>query len=194
MRFLVISGNPKDEGLCRAITGAVLQGARDGGAEAEELTVGGLERCRVCGDGWGVCREQHRCAFESDGFGAARDAVANADALCIITPVYWGEMAEGVKSFLDRLRRCEASKHFSGNGAGSALAGKQTLLVASPGGSGNGALSCLEQMDRFCRHTGAVIFDYISVNRWNGPYKKEAAYAAARAIAGGRRNGDTVPA
>jgi hypothetical protein len=32
-------------------------------------------------------------------------------------------------------------------------------------------LSCLEQMDRFCRHTGAVIFDYIGINRWNSDYK-----------------------
>jgi hypothetical protein len=46
-------------------------------------------------------------------------------------------------------------------------------------------------MDRFCRHTGAVIFDYIAVNRWNNDYKKKAAYAAARAIAEGRKNGET---
>ena len=107
--------------------------------------------------------------------------------LCLVTPVYWGEMAEGLKSFLDRLRRCE---HMAKEGG--ALAGKQALLVASPGGSGNGALTCLEQMDRFCRHTGAVIFDYIGVNRWNQDYKRESAYAAAKAMAGGRRAGETL--
>jgi hypothetical protein len=53
-------------------------------------------------------------------------------------------------------------------------------------------LSCLEQMDRFCRHTGAVIFDYIGVNRWNNDYKKSAAYAAARAMAEGRLAGETL--
>jgi hypothetical protein len=47
-------------------------------------------------------------------------------------------------------------------------------------------------MDRFCRHTGAVIFDYISVNRWNNDYKKNAAYAAARAMAEGRKAGETL--
>jgi hypothetical protein len=101
-------------------------------------------------------------------------------------------MAEGIKGFFDRLRRCEASKRFGGGEADSAFAGKQTLLAASPGGSGNGALSCLDQMDRLCRHTGAVIFDYISINRWNNDYKKEAAYAAARAMAEGRKNGITL--
>jgi hypothetical protein len=53
-------------------------------------------------------------------------------------------------------------------------------------------LSCLEQMDRFCRHTGAVIFDYIGANRWNHDYKKHAVYAAARAMTEGRRAGETV--
>jgi hypothetical protein len=47
-------------------------------------------------------------------------------------------------------------------------------------------------MDRFARHTEAAIFDYIGVNRWNRDYKKKAAYAAAKAIAEGRKNGDTL--
>jgi multimeric flavodoxin WrbA len=102
-------------------------------------------------------------------------------------------MAEGLKSFIDRLRRCEATKRFPGGVASkSILSGKQVLLVASPGGTGNGALTCLEQMDRFTRHTEALIFDYITINRWNNDYKKKAAYAAARAIAEGRKNGDTL--
>ena len=112
-------------------------------------------------------------------------AVKNADLLCIISPVYWGETSECLKNFLDKLRRCE----FGDKGA---LSGKQVLLVASPGGSGNGALTCLEQFDRFCRHTGAVIFDYIGINRWNSDYKGVAAYYAARSMTEGRKAGDTV--
>jgi multimeric flavodoxin WrbA len=192
MKLLVITGNPKKGGLCQAVTEEILRGAREGGAEAEVLKVDKLERCHVCGDGWGSCREQHRCAFGEDGFNKAQEAVKKAELLCFITPVYWGEMAEGIKCFFDRLRRCEAAKRFNGREGDSILAGKQTLLAASPGGTGNGALSCLEQMDRFCRHTGAVIFDYISVNRWNNDYKKQAAYAAAKAMAGGRKNGITL--
>jgi multimeric flavodoxin WrbA len=191
MKYLVISGNPKKDGLCHAVTEEILRGAKDGGAETEVLTVDKLERCHVCGTGWGSCREQHRCAFGGDGFNAAQEAVKKADAFCFITPVYWGEMAEGLKSFFDRLRRCEAAA-FAKGGAQPAFSGKPVLLAASPGGSGNGALTCLEQMDRFCRHTGAVIYDYISINRWNNDYKKASAYAAARSMAEGRKNGDTL--
>ncbi|MDR1669222.1 MAG: flavodoxin family protein [Oscillospiraceae bacterium] len=186
MKYLVLSGNPKKDGLCASVTEQVLRGAADGGAETRLLAVGrGVERCRCCGDGWGTCLKSHTCAYGGDGFAEAQEAVKAADALCIVTPVYWGEAAEGLKCFLDRLRRCES---FLG-GYGGACSGKPVLLVASPGGSGNGLISCLDQMDRFCRHTGAVIFDYIGVNRWNSDYKRAAAYAAAKAMAEGRQAG-----
>jgi multimeric flavodoxin WrbA len=96
-------------------------------------------------------------------------------------------MAESLKCFFDRLRRCENLMKPNG-----ALANKQVLLVASAGGTGNGILTCLEQMDRFCRHTNAVIFDYIGVNRWNNDYKKSAIKAAAKAMVSGRKNGETI--
>jgi Multimeric flavodoxin WrbA len=185
MNYLIISGNPKTDGLCHGITEQVKCGAKDGGAHVEVLTVAALERCHVCGNGWGTCREKHHCAFGMDGFDAAQAAVKNADQICLITPVYWHEMAEGLKCFLDRLRRCEFGKT-------GALSGKQILLVASPGGTGNGMLSCLEQMERFCRHTGANVFDMIGINRWNNDYKGAAAYAAARAMAEGRKVDETL--
>ena len=185
MDYLIISGNQKTEGLCHAITEQAHCGAKDGGAQVTILKVAELGRCRICGDGWGICREQHRCAFGEDGFNDAQALVKKADQICFVTPVYWHEMAEGLKCFLDRLRRCE-------RGQAGALSGKQVLLIASPGGTGNGMLSCLEQMERFCRHTGAVIFDFIGINRWNNDYKSAAAYAAARAMAEGRKAGESL--
>ena len=185
MRYLIISGNPKTDGLCHSLQEAVLSGASEGGAQVETLSLEGLARCRVCQEGWGTCRSERRCQFGGDGFDAAQQAVRAADAFCLITPVYWGEMAEGIKCFADKLRRCEF-------GQAGALSGKQVLLIASAGGSGNGLLTCLEQMDRFCRHTGAVIFDYVGTNRWNNDYKRAAAYAAARAMAEGRKAGETL--
>ena len=185
MKFLIVSGNPKDDGLCHGAMQEVIRGASDGGASVEILNVDKIGRCRVCGEGWGVCRSEHRCAFSDDGFDWAQSSVDMSDMICFITPVYWGEAAEGLKAFIDRFRRCE-------HGQEGGLSGKPMLLVASPGGSGNGLLSCLEQLDRFCRHTGAKIFDYIGINRWNSDYKKVSAYYAARAMAEGRLPGDTI--
>ena len=195
MNYLIVSGNPKKNGRCYSIMEAVRKGAEAGGAHVEILTVEKLERCHVCSGGWGTCRTEHVCAFGSDGFSEAQKVVHKADMLCFITPVYWGEMAESLKCFFDRMRRCEAASMRNSSSPSeqkAAFMGKQVLLVASPGGSGNGMLSCLDQMDRFCRHTGAVIFDYIGTNRWNSDYKKTAAFSAARAMAEGRKNGDTI--
>jgi len=75
-------------------------------------------------------------------------------------------MTEVMKSFFDRFRRCEAIKGESG-----AMAHKPVLLIASPGGSGNGMISCFEQLERLCRNLNASIFDFIGVNRWNKDYK-----------------------
>ena len=185
MNFLIVTGNPKEDGLCHAIEMEIARGAQAAGAVVSTLSLAALGRCRVCGTGWGTCRNEHVCIFGDDGFADAREALRQADCLCLITPVYWGEMAEGLKGFVDRLRRCEF-------GTQGVLSGKPVLLVASPGGTGNGMLTCLEQMDRFCRHTGAVIFDYIGVNRWNNDYKGAAAYAAAEALASGRKAGETL--
>jgi multimeric flavodoxin WrbA len=187
MKLLVISGNPKKDGLCHAIGEALKKGARDGGADVEEIRLCDMkiEACRVCGDGWGTCREQHYCSFGGDGFDDVSAKAGEADAVAFITPVYWNEVSEAMKSFMDRFRRC----NFGQNGK---LSGKQALIVVSAGGTGNGILPCLEQLDRFCRHTGAVIYDYIGINRWNSDYKREAVYASAKALAEGRKNGDTV--
>jgi multimeric flavodoxin WrbA len=193
MKYLIVSGNPKKDGLCHAVTEEVRRGAADGGAEVEVLSVGTLERCQGCGDGWGTCYQKHVCAFGNDGFSAAQESVKAAGQLCFITPVDFGEMAESLNCFLDRLRRCEVDMPLAPRtGQKAALSGKQILLVASAGGSGMGALTCLEQMDRFCRFTGAVIFDHIGINRWNNDYKKSAVYAAAKAMAGGRKAGESL--
>ncbi|MDR0917273.1 MAG: flavodoxin family protein [Oscillospiraceae bacterium] len=187
MKFLIVSGNPKNDGLTAAIIDEVARGARDGGAEVEILRVEKLERCHVCNGGWGECRATHKCVFGGDGFDEAQAKIKAADALALITPIYWAEISESLKGFIDRLRRCEFS--FDGTGA---LSGKQTLIAVNAGGSGNGIITAVEQLDRFCQHTGAVIFDRLGFNRWNHDYKRPAAYAAARAIAEGRKNGESL--
>jgi multimeric flavodoxin WrbA len=187
MKICILSGNPKKDGLCQSAIEAAKLGIIEGGAEVDEIRLCdfNLANCKVCGNGWGICRSKKQCAFGTDGFDEVRERIRLSDAIILASPVYWGETSEVLKSFIDRLRRCEFDQTET-------LRNKQVLILATPGGSGNGLLSCLEQMDRFCRHTGAIIFDYIGVNRWNSDYKKLAVKAAAYAIAIGRKNGDTV--
>ncbi len=188
MKICILSGNPKKDGLCQSMVLAVKRGALEGGAEVEELRLDdmNLARCQVCGDGWGTCRNEDACTYgDEDDFNQVKAKVEEADAIVMITPVYWGEASESMKAFLDRMRRCTFNHKEE-------AAKKQVMLIASAGGSGNGILSCLEQMDRFCRHVGLNIYDYMGINRWNQDYKRIAVLEASRALARGRKNGDTV--
>lgn len=187
MKILLLSGTPKKDGLCQSLVQAVDEGAQAGGAEVETVRLCDTDilRCVVCGDGWGSCRENHTCIYGGDGFDDVSEKIAQADAVAIVTPVYWWEVSEALKSFMDRFRRCNF-------GDAGRLSGKQILLAVSAGGTGNGIVKCLAELENFCIHTGAVVYDLIGVNRWNNDYKRKAAFEAARTLAAGRKNGDTV--
>ena len=179
MKVVILSGTPKSEGLSASCVSAAVTGLEKAGASAVVINLceTSIGRCKVCGDGWGICRDEHICAYGEDGFNEVSMKIAQADVLVIQTPVYWGEMSEALKSFLDRFRRCEALKE------NTALTGKEVLLIAAPGGSGNGLLTCLGQMERVVQHMRGHVFDYIGVNRWNQEYKLKAIAAAAEALA-----------
>lgn len=185
MKVVLISGTPKHEGLNCSTVEAAREGAESAGAECEVVRLCDykLIRCMMCGDGWGQCREEHTCLYGKDGFSEIQRKIAEADAVILDTPVYWWDMTEVMKAFFDRFRRCEARKGDDG-----AMAGKPVLLICSPGGTGNGMIACLEQMERLCRHLHAEIFDFIGVNRWNGDYKLPAVRAAAALMAQGGKN------
>ena len=183
MQYLIVSGSPDPDSLSLSVMHEIIRGASDGGAIVETVALDGILPCKGCGDSAGACKNEHRCTYGKDGFDDLQDKVRQADALCVVTPVYWKESTDDLQNFLERLRRCE-------HGQISALANKPILLVAFPGGADNNLLACLEHMDKFCRNTGAVIFDYLGVNTWNSDYVKSSAYAAGKVMAYGRRAGD----
>ncbi len=132
--------------------------------------------CQACDDGWGTCQSSHECQ-EKDDFQPLHARVLRADALVLVTPVYWGEMSESAKAFTDRLRRCEASR-----GGDSRLSGKPVIAVAAAGGSGGGMISCLQSMERWIQHVRARVYDLIPVKRLSREYKLVAIQSAARAM------------
>ena len=178
MRVLIVQSSPNRNGLTAACAAAAAEGARLAGAEVEDVRLNDLHihLCQACGDGWGTCRQEHRCQ-QADDFQALHARVAAADAYVIVTPVYWGEPSESAKAFLDRLRRCEASR-----GEESALAGKWALCVAAAGGRGGGTLSCLTSLERFLTHVRARPFDLIGIARRSREYKLAAIRGAAEAM------------
>jgi multimeric flavodoxin WrbA len=181
MKVLVVTSSPNMDGLTAACAASLMEGVRLGGAEVLEACLNEMKvgMCQACNNGWGTCQPEHECQVQDD-FQALHQRACQADALALVTPVYWGEMSESAKAFTDRLRRCEATR-----GKESLLAGKPVIMVAAAGGSGNGMITCLLSMERWIQHVQARTFDLIPVNRWSRPYKLATIREAALALVEG---------
>lgn len=81
-----------------------------------------------------------------------------------------------LKAFLDRLRRCDA-------GHNHLLTGKKTLLAACAGGSGKGAVPCLDRLESFLADMEMQAADRLPVTRFNRSYLLPALEAAGGAFA-----------
>ena len=178
MNVLVIHSSPNIDGLTAACAVAAAVGVREAGGTADEIRLNDLNvgMCEACENGWGTCQTRHACQVLDD-FPALHARICNADALILVTPVYWGEMSESAKALTDRLRRCEATR-----GGDSCLADKPVIAVAAAGGSGNGMITCLLSMERCIKHVRAWVWDLLPVNRWSRPYKLTVIREAARAM------------
>ena len=164
MKVLMISGSRNPKGQTARAADALLEGATSAGAEAERVFLPRLkiERCRQCqDDGWGVCRSEGRCCIEDD-FASIVQKVRSADAVVFANPVYFGDLSESLRAFLDRLRRtCMHEKGRAG------IEGKRAVGVCVAGGGGGGAPACCVSMEKILTVCRVDIVDMISVRRQN---------------------------
>ena len=106
-----IQSSPNVDGLTSTLVKAVLAGAASVGAVTElvhlnRVDVRACEAHNLDRRGWGTCRNEATCML-NDGFQQVRTQIDAADALVFGTPVYFGDISESAKRFLDRWRRCE---------------------------------------------------------------------------------------
>ena len=180
MKFIVLMSSPNKDGLTTACARAAARGIRSTAGLVEQVCLNDLNigKCQACDEGWGTCLSEHRCQVEDD-FQELHQRVTEMDGLVLVTPVYWGDMSESAKVFTDRLRRCEATREHGH----SLLFNKPVIAVAAAGGSGNGMITCLLNMERWIHHIQARTFDLIPVNRWSRAYKLSAIRMAGKAMA-----------
>lgn len=100
-----------------------------------------------------------------DDFQKLRNMINEADALVLSTPVYFGDISESAKRFLDRLRRCERST------PDSPLTGKPVIGIAAAGGSGGGAVNALHNLEIYLRRLKFTIFDLVPVTQRSKTHK-----------------------
>lgn len=164
MKISVVWSSPNKDGLTNTAAKQFMKGLENAGAEINEICLNKekINHCVACGNGWGNCRAEGKCVLPDD-FMKIYDELRESDGIVFVSAVYWSDMTEQMKAFIDRLRRCEATKnHF--------LADKRCILVACAGGTGRGTLECLHQMEMALTHMGMRAFDRIPVIRYNSEY------------------------
>ena len=168
MKVLMISGSCNRKGQTASAADALLSGAEEAGAQVERLFLPELDiqRCRQCeDDGWGICRSEGHCVIEDDLVGVV-DGIRAADAVVFATPVYFGDLSESIRAFLDRLRRtCMHEDGISG------IEDVPAIGICVAGGGGGGAPECTVSLKRVLRTAGFDILDVVPVRRQNREHK-----------------------
>jgi multimeric flavodoxin WrbA len=170
VKILILSGSRNREGQTARAINAIRKGLTDakGKSEVIFLTELKLERCRQCDpDGWGLCRKEGRCVIEDD-FASIVEKVKKADVLVFANPVYFGDLSESMRTFLERFRRTRFMRPGSGPpGPFPSAGGTPAIGLCSAGGSGNGTVSCAASLERVLQTCGFDVVDMIPVRRQN---------------------------
>jgi multimeric flavodoxin WrbA len=180
MNILMISGSRNTSGQTARATDALLKGADDAGCSTDRVFLPQIhiERCRQCDDnGWGLCRKEGRCVIQDD-FPALVERIRKAQAIVFATPVYYSDLSESLRAFLDRLRRTctqEAGKKD--------ITGKPAVGVCVAGGGGGGAPACCLSLEKILATCGFDVTEMTPVRRQNLESKLESLKLSGRALA-----------
>lgn len=170
MKILAIVSSVNKDGKTAASARSLIEGAETGGAEGNLffLTDMDLQRCRQCdSEGWGNCLHLGSCIIEDD-FKELVDRIRESDTVVFATPVYFSDMSESMRSFLERLRRiCITEKGRPG------ITGKPVVGICHAGGSGGGSIPCMHNLELMLYQCGFSIEDMVSVRRQNFEPKQE---------------------
>ncbi len=164
MKVMMISGSRNPKGQTARAADAMLEGTINQNCQIEKVFLPHMkiERCRQCEDsGWGLCRAEGRCVIE-DELAVIVDKIGVAEAVVFATPVYFGDLSESLRAFLDRLRRI--CMHESGRNK---IEGKLAVGICVAGGGGGGAPNCTVSLEKVLRTCGFDVVDLVPVRRQN---------------------------
>ena len=177
MKTLIILGSRNPEGQTARAAKAVLEGLTSAGGKGEKvfLPQRKIERCRQCDiNGWGICRTEGCCVIEDD-FSSLVGKIRKADSVVFATPVYFSDLSESMRAFLDRLRRI--TRHESGKRG---ISDKPALGICVAGGGGGGAPACAVSLEKVLSICGFNVVDTIPIRRQNLEIKLSALEAIGK--------------
>jgi len=169
MQTLVISGSRNREGQTARAIKAIGKGIAEAGGNSETVFLPEckIERCRQCDpNGWGQCRREGNCVIEDD-FSQLVDKISRADVVVFANPVYFGDLTESMRAFLDRLRRIRFPRVLMQRERGQTPPATPAIGYCYAGGSGNGTATCCASLERILQICGFDVVDMILARRQN---------------------------
>jgi NAD(P)H-dependent FMN reductase len=182
MQILMISGSRNREGRTARAIEAISKGVAKAGGKSECIFLPELniERWRQCDkDGRGICDTENRCIIEDD-FASVVAKLIGADAVVFASPVYFYDLSESMRAFLDRLRRItprpdpSPRKFFPLPGVSPLMPPPGAIPavgVCMAGGGGGGAPYSCVILERYLPECGFDVVDMIPIRRQNFEFK-----------------------
>jgi multimeric flavodoxin WrbA len=150
-KVLVIKGSPRRKGNSAVLADQALLGARESGAEVDEVYLHSMN-IRPCA-GCDGCRKGKRECVTKDDMQKLYPKMEWADAVIIASPIYFFTFSAQVKLFIDRLYRFEQPE-------GNALKGKKFGILLVYGDTDvytSGAINAINTYERVLGYMGNKI-------------------------------------
>ncbi|MBM2824748.1 MAG: flavodoxin family protein [Dehalococcoidales bacterium] len=170
MQVLMISGSRNRQGRTARAMEAIDRGVTKGGGTTESifLVEHDIKRCIQCeSDGWGICRREQRCIIEDD-FSSIVTRIKSSDVVVFANTVYFHDLTESMRAFLERLRRTKFRPALPPQGAPIPTPTPIPAVgLCLSGGGGGGAPECCVSLERMLQTCGFDVVDMIPLRRQN---------------------------
>ena len=163
VKILCLSGSRDRNGRTARAINSIISGAEKADANTQRcfLIELNLEHCRQCdANGWGTCRREGHCVVEDD-FQMLVNKIHESDVVVFATPVYFRDLSEIMKVFLDKLRRISAFNPEP------ITKGISAVGLSMAGGGGGGATSACMNMESTLQMCRFDVVDMIPIRRQN---------------------------
>jgi len=153
MKALIISGSPRKNGLCAALSNEISKGIKEAGGDFETVFLAEkqVNPCLSCSGS--LCWQRMECTIKDDAL-ELRRALNECDALVFIAPVYFLSINGLSKNFIDRMRYYGET-------------GKPAIAVSVAGGTGKGCILALQEICRWLIMLGFRPINPLPVTRYN---------------------------
>lgn len=171
MKVLVLSGSRNPNGKTAQAIDSILSGVKKAGGSTECIFLPSLkiERCRQCDmDGYGLCRRKGICVIKDD-VDMLIEKLNGSDAVVFANPVYFGDLTESMRAFLDRYRRISYIGRMSPSAQDIPYIKNDTPAIGYcyAGRGGRGSITCLASLEKALQSCGFDLVDMIPARRQN---------------------------